>query len=107
MQFRSRLSPLRDTGRAMSRENVDALRAVYDEWGRGNFRAGVDLYDEHVLYLPLEGLPDVGRSHTGPDGIREYMRGQLQARTRLTLAAEEFIEAGDSVVVAAHWVAVG
>jgi ketosteroid isomerase-like protein len=91
----------------MSRENVDTLRAVYEEWARGNFRAGVDLYDEHVLYLPVGGLPDVVAPHIGPEGIREYMRGQLQAWTRLTIAGEEFIEAGDSVVVAAHWVAVG
>jgi hypothetical protein len=35
----------------MSQENVDALRAVYDEWGNGNFRAGVDLYDPEVVFV--------------------------------------------------------
>jgi hypothetical protein len=28
----------------MSEENVDALRPVYDEWGRGNFRPSSDAY---------------------------------------------------------------
>jgi ketosteroid isomerase-like protein len=83
------------------------LRAVYDQWGKGNFLAGVELYDQHVLYVPLAGLPDAAAPYLGPEGIREYMRRQLQAWTSLTIAAEEFIEAGDSVVVAAHWHGVG
>ena len=28
----------------MSHENVEAVRRVYDEWGRGNFNPKFDLY---------------------------------------------------------------
>ena len=35
----------------MSQENVEVVRRVYDEWGRGNFREGAELYDPHVLLV--------------------------------------------------------
>jgi ketosteroid isomerase-like protein len=91
---------------AMSRENVDALRAVYDQWERGNLRAGVDLYDRDVLFIPGQGWTDTGR-YLGMDGITEFMRRYLDAWTNLTYAAEEMIEAENSVVVAVHQRGVG
>ena len=96
----------RDTARVMSQENVDALRAVYDEWAKGNFQVGAGLFDRHVLFLPLERAPDAGR-YLGIDGIREFMRGRLTAWTNLTVAAEEFIEADNSVVVATRQLGMG
>jgi len=81
----------------MSQENVDALRAVYDEWGNGNFRAGVDLYDPEVVFVQGPGFPESG-AHHGREGIREYMRTFLETWTRLTIEADDFLEAGDTVV---------
>jgi hypothetical protein len=77
----------------MSREYVDALRAVYDEWGKGNFRAGADLYDRHVLFVLHPGFPEAG-VYVGTDQLREYMLGLLGAWTNFTIAAEDFVEAG-------------
>ena len=90
----------------MSRENVDALRAVYDEWGKGNFRAGVDLYDRHVLFVLHPGFPEAG-VYVGTDQLRAYMLGLLGAWTNFAIAAEEFVDAGDSVVVAVRQRGVG
>jgi hypothetical protein len=90
----------------MSRENMDALRTVYDEWGKGNFRAGADLYDRHVLFVLHPGFPEAG-VYVGTDQLSEYMLGLLGAWTNFTIAAEDFVEAGDSVVVAAHQRGVG
>ncbi len=83
----------------MSRENIDALRAIYDEWQKGNLRAGRDLYDPDVLFIP--GGPDAGR-YLGVEGIADFMRMYLDAWTTLSFAAEELIEADNSVVVAVH-----
>jgi ketosteroid isomerase-like protein len=90
----------------MSRENVDALRAMYEEWERGNFGAGVDLLDPDVLFMPRADLPDSGR-YLGREGVAEFHRGWLNAWTDLTVAAQEFIEAENSVVVAVHMEAIG
>jgi ketosteroid isomerase-like protein len=90
----------------MSQENVDAVRAVYDEWAKGNFRAGVDLYDALVLFIPLQDFPAAGH-YLGREGVSEFMRGFLAAWTKLTMTAEELFAAGDSVVVTTRWRGVG
>jgi ketosteroid isomerase-like protein len=90
----------------MSQENVDAVRAVYDEWAKGNFRAGVDLYDALVLFIPLEDFPAAGH-YLGREGVREFMRGFLAAWTKLTMTAEDLFAVGDSVVVTTRWRGVG
>jgi ketosteroid isomerase-like protein len=90
----------------MSQENVEAVRVIYDEWGRGNFRAGVELYDPLVLFIPIVEFPAADH-YLGRDGVREFMLGMLEAWTGFTITAEEFIEAGDSVVVATRWRGMG
>ena len=49
--------------------------------------------------MPRTDLPDGGR-YLGPEGMAEFMRGWLKAWTDFTVAAQEFIEAESSVVVA-------
>jgi len=83
----------------MSPENVEVVRAVYEEWAKGNLTAGLDLYDPNVLFMPGSEWTETGR-YLGTDGIREFMRAYLDAWTDLTYAAEELIEADNSVVVA-------
>jgi len=84
----------------MSQENVEIVRAIYDEWGRGNLRAGVAHFDPRVMFIPIGGVPDTKNLYLGVEGIGEFMRAWLRAWTDFSIAAEEFTEAGDSVVVA-------
>jgi hypothetical protein len=44
----------------MSEENVDTLRAVYDEWRRGNFRAGGELFDAYTVCVVDPESPEPG-----------------------------------------------
>jgi ketosteroid isomerase-like protein len=81
----------------MSDENVEAVRAVYEGWQNGNFQAGVDLYDPQALLVMGEGFPESGSYH-GPEGIGEYMRAFLEAWEKVTIEAEDLVDAGDSVV---------
>ena len=90
----------------MSQANVDALRAVYDEWAKGSFRVREDLWDRHVLFKPVAELPG-GGVYVGQEGVAEFTRSFFQAWTSFSIVAEELIEAGDSVVVAARQRAVG
>jgi len=83
----------------MSEENVETVRSVYEEWAKGNFRAGVELYDPQILMVQHQGFPESG-SYLGLDGIRRYMGEFLEAWEEVSLSAEEVIDAGDSVVVA-------
>ena len=85
----------------MSEENVEIVRAVYERWSEGDFRASVDLLDPHVvLVLRPEFGPDflkAGR-YIGPEGVAAYTRDLLKPWTHLTMDAEEFVAAGDSVL---------
>jgi ketosteroid isomerase-like protein len=82
----------------MSQENVEIVRAVYDEWEKGNFQAGGGLWDQRVLFIPVPELPGSGDYH-GPEGVSRFMRGFLESWAKYTIAAEEFTKVGDSVVV--------
>jgi ketosteroid isomerase-like protein len=90
----------------MSHENVEAVRAIYAEWGRGNFRAGNDLYDTHVVLVIRDGFPEAG-VYVGRDEIRAYMREFLADWTAAVIVAEEILAAGDTVIVAVHQKATG
>ena len=83
----------------MTRDHADAIRAIYDRWGDGDFTAGVDLYDEHIILIQRPEFPDAG-TYLGPQAIAGYMHHFLSSWERVTIAANEIIEAGDSVVVA-------
>jgi ketosteroid isomerase-like protein len=83
----------------MSQENVEAIRRVYEGWGEGDFRAGVDLLDPLVLFVLGTNFPDAG-SYLGRESLANYMQGFLEPWSRITIEAEEFREAGDSVFVA-------
>ena len=92
----------------MSQENVEIVRRLYEKWGNGDFRVGAVFYDSRVLFIPLARLPDSGEAlYIGPEEIREFMHGWLNAWVNLTVSAEDIIEAGDSVVVTARQRGVG
>jgi ketosteroid isomerase-like protein len=83
----------------MSQENVEIVRRIYGEWGRGNFREGVDLFDPHVLLVVRPEFGPASGVYRGPEQIAEYMRDFLSEWDGLVIVGEEFVDAGDSVVV--------
>jgi len=82
----------------VSQENVDLVRRVYGEWERGNFRAGKELLDESLTTVWAEDFPTAGIYH-GPAEHTAAMRTWLSAWDGFHLEAEDFVDAGDSVVV--------
>ena len=82
----------------MSQRNVDALRQIYDEWARGNFRPRFDVYAPDMEWGWSEefpGLETVGPDQTlRSDRLRQWLSGWEDWRCE----AEEFIVQGDSVV---------
>jgi ketosteroid isomerase-like protein len=105
--------PERDTARAMSQENVEVVRGVYERWSEGDFRASVDLLDPHVVlvldpeFAPyLMSNPDEGAFY-GIEAVAAYTRDILEPMTHLTMEAEEIVAAGDSVLVSVRQRGVG
>jgi ketosteroid isomerase-like protein len=90
----------------MSQENVEVIRAVYEHWSEGDFRSTADLLDAHVVLVlyPKFAAYMVGPSpdhdaYYGVEAVAAYTRAILEPMRRLTMEAEEIIEAGDSVLV--------
>ena len=87
----------RDTGQAMSQENVEVVRAVYERWSNGDFRADLDVLDPDVLFVMRSGFPDAGL-YLGVARLAEYTRSFLEPWTRITIEAQDLTDSRDSVV---------
>jgi ketosteroid isomerase-like protein len=91
----------------MSAKNVEIVRGIYEAWGRGDFGAGIELYDPYILFVLRPEFPDAG-AYCGPDEIRRYMREDFLADLEgAAIIGEEFLDAGDSVVVRVNQQATG
>jgi ketosteroid isomerase-like protein len=91
----------------MSQENLEIVRRIYERWGRGDFRAGTELYAPEVELVLRPEFPDAG-VYRGPEEIRKYMRDDFLADFEgAVIAGEEFLDAGDSVVVRVRQEATG
>lgn len=81
----------------MAEGNVDAVRAVYERFGKGDFSASLEIVDPLVLFVLPPGFPESG-TYLGTAQLLEYTREFLEPWSRITIAAEEITGAGDSVV---------
>ena len=81
----------------MSPENLEAVRSVYERFGKGDFRASLDVVDPLVLFVLNPGFPESG-TYLGLAELAEYTRGFLEPWTEITIEAEDLADAGDSVV---------
>ena len=79
---------------------MEAVREVFDAWGRGDFRTP-DLFDAEIVFAMGPDFPDSG-TYRGLDELGEYMRGFLEPWRRLTIEAEEIRASADKVFVRAH-----
>ena len=83
--------------------NVDLLRAIYDEWGRGNWRPRFDVYHPNMEWGwsdEFPGLAGVYEDHEDPNPrLVAWLSGWAHWRAE----ADEFLEFGDHVVVLATY----
>jgi len=82
----------------MSWENLDLIKHVYRAWEDGDLRAGRELLDASLTTVWAEGFPTAG-TYQGPSEHANAMREWLGEWDEFQLEAEDFVDAGDSVVV--------
>jgi ketosteroid isomerase-like protein len=98
---------LRDTGLAMSQENVGMVREVFEAFNSEDIELIVSLtHPDFELEVPpeLSAEPDIYR---GPDGMRRYWESFQDAMDEIRIRPERLYDAGDAVVVAIHLTAKG
>ena len=83
--------------RGMSQENVEIVRRCCEAFNRGDHEAALGALDPTIEY-DLRHFPD-GRVYHGREGVREAFRIWLGTWEDYRQEQEEFIDAGDEVVV--------
>jgi ketosteroid isomerase-like protein len=81
----------------MSEEAMDAIRAAFEQFARGDFSGNADLPDEFVLVLAPE-MPDAG-TYQGEDA-RRWIAAWVDSFERLTQELVNLIDAEDDRVLA-------
>jgi len=82
----------------MPQETVEAVRAVYEHWSRGDFQADLELLDPEIVFVMHSPLPDAG-TYVGIEALRDYTREFLEPWSRITVDGEVYTAAGDQVLV--------
>ena len=90
----------------MSEENLEGIRAVYERFSKGDFRASLDVVDPLVLFVQRPEFPESG-TYLGIARLVEYTRGFLEPWSHITIEAEDIAGAGDSVVATVRQRGVG
>jgi ketosteroid isomerase-like protein len=80
----------------MSRENVEIVRQVYEEWALGDFSEG-DVFDPEVEFEMVD-WPEGAKSR-GVAAMRRTWQGALAAWDDFRAEPGELIDAGDQVIV--------
>jgi ketosteroid isomerase-like protein len=81
---------------------LEKLKALYEEWGRGEFSRG-DLFDQEIITRTI-GLVDQRSEARGVDQMVPEMRKWLSAwEYPFLIEPEEFIESGDRILVLVRW----
>jgi ketosteroid isomerase-like protein len=83
----------------MSREtNVEVVRRIFEHWEAGDFGEALAMFDDELVTRRLVPLPDPGTWH-GHKGLRHALAAWLEIFGEFTVKHEEFIDAGEHVVV--------
>jgi ketosteroid isomerase-like protein len=82
----------------MSQENVEIVRRSCEAFNAGDYEAALDALSPDIEY-DLSHFPD-GQVYRGRDGVREAFRIWLGTWEDYRQEQDEFVDAGDEVVVA-------
>jgi ketosteroid isomerase-like protein len=88
----------------MSEENVEIVRSTYEAFDRGDIDAALSSADPALVTYRAD--PEAATWH-GPDGFLQAMSDWTEGFDQFSARAEEFIDAGDRVIVRVHQRALG
>jgi uncharacterized protein len=86
----------------MSQENVEIVHRVFEEYALHGIQPASELLAPDIVWNPADEAPQHGQ-----DGVRAYMERWEREWEGLKTTPEDFIDAGDRVVVTVHFTARG
>jgi uncharacterized protein len=88
---------------AMQLSNVEALRPVYEEWGRGNWTPRFDVYADDLEWGWSDEFPGLSGVYRDPELRNHRLLEWLSEWEDWRCEAEEFMTNGEFVVVLARY----
>jgi uncharacterized protein len=82
----------------MSQENVEIVQRALEAFERGGLDATLRFYDAEVTWQEAEDEPEA-ETYRGHDGLRALVQKWLVPFDDLRIEPEEFIDAGEAVVM--------
>lgn len=81
-------------------QNVDTLRAGYEAFGRGDLEGAMESFDDDIRWENPDGpgVPNPG-AHEGKDAVGQLLAETPQYWDEFKIVPDEFVDAGDTVVV--------
>ena len=98
--------PEADTGRAMSRENVELIRHVFEMWNRGDLAAWGLMHHPDVVVIPPDGWPEGEQVQSRDEWLAQAMR-LTDSWEDQRIEIQTMRDAGDTVVVVFDWITRG
>jgi uncharacterized protein len=95
------LSDLRRRIRNMG--NTDFIRGLYDSFAKGDVPTVLAAFDENIEWVEAEGTPYGGTYRNADDIVQNVFMKLATEWTGYTVKAEEFYDAGDTVIVTGNY----
>src|SRR3954468_24382932 len=87
----------------MSQENVETMKRAIAALNRGDFERIGEFYAADAVLQDLQNAPDQRVTVEGVQAIRENLSLWAAAFDKLRVDVEEYIDAPNAVICAAHW----
>jgi ketosteroid isomerase-like protein len=82
----------------MSKENVEATRAVFEQFARGEFNSALATLPDDFEFVTAAEMPDAG-TYRG-QAARHWIRAYIDSFDGYAEEATEIMDAGDKVLIA-------
>jgi uncharacterized protein len=84
------------------REDAETLRGAYEAFNEGGVEAFLERLAPEFQLRDRESSPDRAETRYGKQGLKELFDSYMEAFDALRLEPQEFIDAGDQIVVSLH-----
>jgi ketosteroid isomerase-like protein len=87
----------------MGPRDEQLVRTAFEHWNRSDWEATLQYVDPDVEWRTATALLDLPELSRGHEGVRAFWQAWTSSWTNIRIDAEEFIPAGDELLVLVRW----